>query len=295
MLQFFIDLSEITGNVSFTHVTYEDLDNLENELREDVDESGVAKCSTKSFVFSKKLIIDEFSVSIQKGNNTEPEFSRKYENSFNNTSIKNLKCKKLIVSNIESQMVNGINLKELESKRITRSTYQELSGTVKINSLETHTLHTNLLNNRSHEQFENLTRKINSYYKEFLDNQRPIESLTTDKFIVTSEINGKNLQELWNLNNTPGFILRANGSVENLIVEGLVNGINFTEKYSDCVLKTDENIIIKGPKKINRFTADHLEVQYINSHAVEDIITDTKNQTLIGPLIIKGIRCGSLL
>ncbi|XP_058805906.1 uncharacterized protein LOC131672587 [Phymastichus coffea] len=282
------NLSKITGNIKFTGVTYKELENIEDKLRIDIDDTGVPKCSMKTFVFLEAPVVDEFVSSFINGNITGSDFSNKFEVLLNDINFENLKCKKLIVKKLKALSVNNINITDLEDKKITKNTYQEISGMIKINNFETKNLHSRFINNRSYEKLNNIVRKINLLYRRFIDNQRSIYSLNINKFIITPQINDKILHDFLDLHEIAEFLLQTNGSVEHLTVQGLINNLNLTKKMSDCVLKNEETIIIKGPKKINRFKTLNLEVKYLNNHSVQDIVTHTKNQTLIGPIIIKG-------
>ena len=105
------------------------------------------------------------------------------------------------------------------------------------------------INNRPIINVTNAVRNANSIFENIFAGNELVNSLNVTGSVVTSKINDKDLNNVLDVNNIGTFILRDDVSIENIEIEKMINELNFSKIVQDSVLKTDNHVIIKGPKK----------------------------------------------
>ncbi|OXU21662.1 hypothetical protein TSAR_016063 [Trichomalopsis sarcophagae] len=282
------NLSSISGNVKFINVAYEELKNLEDKMNTNFNDKLFYTCISKPLIFIVPPIIDEFSSLYINENLNGSEFSNKIESLLENSFFEHLKVKKLVVENLTTALVNSANFLNFEAHKISKTGYQSLSGNITIENLVVENLYTELVNGRSASDLENMIRRINLVYNDIFNGNVSIHSVNVTKFIVTSKINEEDLNDVLDVNFIEQFIFKTNQTIKNLIVEGLVNKINITRKANDLVLYTQDDVILKGPKKMKKLKSSNLTVDFMNGHSIKDVLSSKNNQFLVGPLKITG-------
>lgn len=246
-------------------------------------------CINKPLIFIVPPIIDEFSSLYINENLNGSEFSNKIESLLEKSFFEHLKVKKLVVGNLTTAAINSVNFQKFEAHKVSKSGYQTLSGNITIENLVVQKLYTELVNNRSTSDLENITHRLHLFYNNLFSGNMSINSVNVTKLIVTSKINEEDLNNILDINFVEQFIFKTNQTIKNLVVEGLVNKINITRRANDVALYTENNIVVKGPKKIKRLKSNNLKVDFVNGHSSKDVISSDVNQFLLGPVKITGI------
>jgi hypothetical protein len=280
-----VDLSKISGNVKFLEVSYKELKDLEKRI----NETSTYACLSKPFIFIEPPIIDEFVFSYVNENITGSEFTEKFNSLLNNVYFEQLNVKHLVVNNLTTKTINNINVEEFKSQIITKNGYQNITGNITIKHLEVEKLYFDFINGRPSSDLKKIVDKVNNFYDDVFNGKILVNSLNVTKNIKTSKINSFDLNKELNIHNIKEFVFSTNMTIENIVVDGLVNNLNFTEKVQDSVLKTDKNVTITGTKIIKKLNCKNLQVEYINEHSVDDIITADKVQILTGPVKVIGM------
>ena len=287
MISYFTDLSKISGNFTFSKVSYEELKSLEGKLKLNIDDAGLPICN-KPYIFMEPPIVDEFSFLYINENLTGTDFFKALESALKQVHFENLKVDKLIVEDLIPTTMNGINVENFKTQKISRRNHQNISGNITFKYLEVDEFHTDYINNRKIIDLEVTVKELNVMFNDIFKGNRFIHSLDVTGAVVTSIVNDDDLNDVLDINYIEQFTFRSNESINNIIVEGMINDFNFTEKIFDTVQKTEVVTVIDGPKKIKNLKTKNLHVDYINGRSIDDIISRYKDQTLSGIVKIKG-------
>lgn len=280
------DLSRISGDVEFTEVDYEDLKNLEDSMNANVGSESCVK--KKLFLFAQPPIVDEFSVlNINDGQMTGKKFSENLEKLMQNATFDYLNVDKLIVKNLSPKTVNGIDFKKFEEKRITKNGYQIIDGDIVFKNLEVQKLFADRINGKNAIYFQDTVNRINTIYDKIMSGEVSVSLLTTET-VITPKINNQDMNSEFKVNDIDKIIFKSNKSINDIVVDGFINNVNFTDKIQDTVLKNDDNVFVTGKKKIKNLKTRNLRAEFINGHPVDDVLSASSNQTLRGPVKITG-------
>lgn len=250
-----------------------------------------AGCLNTILAFTKSVIAEDLSFETLKQTISQTSFFKKFNNIFQSTYFDNLTISILMADEVLPKVVNGINYTELVEHMVTSSTKQNLTGALTINNLEIDILDAKLVNGMSVNELKQLLMNAQSLYDDLFSSNTSIKSLQVTGMTTASSINGNDILDSFDKDNTATVIFNKYVSIEDLTVNGFVNGLNFSKFISDAVRKSDKNVTFTGFKIFENVTCEVLETLFINGHSVDDILRADKNQVLKGPIVVNGEYC----
>lgn len=280
-----IVLKKISANVTFTNVTIGALKDLEDYI---VREQSSTGCLDKTILFVEPPVIDHLTFDSLQQTIPQTVFLDKLNETLRRVYFENLTLSTLTADEILPTVINGIYYDYLSENILTASTRQNLTGTLTINNLETDSLKAQLVNGLSLTEWNQLLIHSRSLYDDIFNGNRSLQSLSVTGTIKASAINGNDILDIYPEDRIATVIFNGNVSIDDLTVTGFVNGLNISKFMADAVRKDDRNVTFTGHKTFINVTCESLNAQFINDHSVEDILDDTKEQTLKGPVVVKG-------
>ncbi|XP_076237942.1 female sterile (1) Nasrat [Calliopsis andreniformis] len=271
------NLQKISSNVTFGNVTYGATKKLEAFLRTEKD------CLKKIIIFDFPLIVDELSVD-NINNTSYQDFARMLNETFQTASLENLKTETLRAEEIVPKVINGVEFANF-SKHLAKSS---IINEYTIDKLETDQLNVKFINGIPFDEIKLLKDQLSALIVSISDGNRSLESLQVTGKVSTNTINGQALENYLQENRMGSVIFNKNVSIKNLTILGSMNDLDFLERVSDTVQKTDRNITVHGHKRFNAVSCSVLEAKSLNGHLMENILDPLKEQVLTGPLTING-------
>ncbi|KAK0163153.1 hypothetical protein PV327_006861 [Microctonus hyperodae] len=261
------NLKKIDGNVTIDRLVESDTIKLTRLLFENRYQ-GSNSCFKKNFIFKVPPIVDKISAEFINGYIPSYLFASKLNESFKDVAINNISLKNLYVNKINAQNVNGLSYDEM----------------LRINDLYEKEKN----NEDSQIIVDDLQKQLDDLYDKIVNGSVGIRNLTVSEQIKTKILNGKFLSNIYNVSYMGNVIFENDVHIENLIIHGYINGVNFSEFVADAILKNDENIIVSGKKKFKKIICQSLELSTWNNRSIDDILDPFKHQILSGPIIVKG-------
>lgn len=279
------DLNKISAEVTFDNVTFGALKKLEDYItREQNANSG---CMKKMVFFIKSPIVDNLYFDILNQNIPRDVFLDKLNRTFRTVYFEDLVLPALTAEEILPGTINGTwNYTDLVQRLLTVSMPQNLTGSLIVDNLETTMLDVGTINGMSMNEVNRLLKRARSQYNDL--NNSAMESLRVTGTITASSINEHDIVNIFEEDSEMNVIFEKNVSIENLTVNGLVNGLNLSEFIADAVQQTDKNITFVGHKTIENVSCRFLKAQFINGHSVNDLLDPDREQVLKGPVVING-------
>ena len=284
----FSDLKKISGNVAFDKVTRGDVANLVNVISQNTDSSDETSCLNKPVIFRVAPIVDRLFLNKINGYISAHDFSVALNRTFSNVRFQNLETLNLRAGDISPRTINGKDIEELERLRISKTQPQTLSGEYEIDLLETETLTARTIDGISTEKFKLLINELNGLYDGLLNSSVAVDTLTVEGNVNVLKINQVSIDQIYHPDQMGTIVFAKDVYIENLVVDGLVNGINFTDYLADAVLKTDTNIILTGRKILGKMHCEILDVSKLNGKPVSQIFDPEKHQVISGSIKVNG-------
>ncbi|KAK0158646.1 hypothetical protein PV328_009623 [Microctonus aethiopoides] len=261
------NLKKINGNVTIDRLVESDAIKLTRLLFENRYQ-GSNSCFKKNFIFKVPPIVDKISAEFINGYIPSYLFASKLNESFSNVVINNISLNNLYVNKVNAQMVNGLSYDEM---------------------LTINALYEKEKNNQdSRIDIDDLQKRLDDLYDKIVNGSVVIRNLTVSEQIKTKILNGKFLSNIYNVSNMGNVIFENDVHIENLIIHGSINGVNFSEFVADAILKNDENIVVMGKKKFKKIICQSLKLSKWNNRSIDDFLDPFKHQVLSGPIIVKG-------
>ncbi|CAL7939823.1 unnamed protein product [Xylocopa violacea] len=279
--QTFPNLTQISSDVTFGNVTFGAFETLEAVLKGNRNPSN---CSEKIIVFQSPIIVDELSFGTLNSNVSYEDFSQKLNETFRNASFENLIAETVVAKEITPETVNGQNFTNFVKNVTSPSIVDQYA----IDRLETDLLNATIINGMSIDEISQLIDGLNAILYSILNGNVTLESLRVTGIIETNLINGKVRNDLLEGSQANTVIFKQDVSIKNLTILGSMNNLNFSERVSDTVLKTDRDIVISGYKVFNTINCHELDATSLNGRPIKNVLNPFKEQVLKGPVVIDG-------
>ncbi|XP_012274820.1 uncharacterized protein LOC105696704 [Orussus abietinus] len=283
--QEFPELEKISGNVTFGTLERDDIKMIEILLNQTNSRN---QCFDKTIVFKSPLTVEKLDFGKLNDKITKEEFDKLHANAFREVHFDQLKVNRMNVKDLQPRIINGINMEEFVTNRVSRTGRQNMTGLIEADHLETDFLEVQFINDISTQELESLKSQMESRDQEIVDGVLSVDTLFVNGTVRVKKINGRKLEEFFLPEELGDIIFDDDVSIQNLTVMGFVNGLNFTEFVNDAVKKTDTDIVITGEKEFESISCNQLEVENLNGRPVDTILDPGKHQILAGPIFVKG-------
>lgn len=282
------DLEKISGKVSFDYVQRDDLEGLKKIVSEDREESNGTKCLRKLLVFKVAPIVDEIYFEAVNNDITPLKFMAAINRTFANVSFQNLDVTNLRGGEFVPIRVNDENFEEFKISRISKTEFQELSGFHEVDKLETNFLHVRTIDGFLPNDLETFRIALDHFHRQISSGNVSIELLEVQGNVNATRINENPLKNLYDLRKTATAIFSSDLHVENLIVDGSINGINFQNFINDSVMKNDRNIVVDGKKSLSTVVCQSLQAKKLNGKSVDFLLDRNKHQIVEASIVVRG-------
>lgn len=274
-----------SSNVSFGHVTYEDL----NTLKRITDQDGKSSCSNHlGFLFAGPVTVDKLSFATLNGEITGGEFNAKLNKAFSSMTFNQLTAQVLTAQRVNPQFVNDMNYLDFLNRRLSKSKPQNLTGFVKVQTMEAEELSAATFNGMATQDIEDLKVELDEAYDKLENGNLTLDSIIVKGGFAANSINGVPFSEIFNRETMGRLIFRSDVIINDLEISGLLNGNRLKEIIEDAVLKSEDNVVFTGDKKFDSITSDSFSMENLNGHPIANVLNPRVHQELSGPVTIKG-------
>ena len=203
----------------------------------------------------------------------------------------------MIADDSYSKLINSIDIQDVERRRVTKSTYQEIAGSWKLNNATFQSLEVNgTLNSLTMADWNDSFVRLHSSHTQTLNGSLNIDELTIDGNVRTTEgINGYRLNDISQSAadirtdvTIPTHVSFEHLESESLTVEGQVNGYWLDSLNQDAIRRNDTSTPITGTKVFDSIhVVEDVDVEMVNGgRLIDDYLHKNIDQVIKADLKI---------
>ncbi|XP_046431029.1 uncharacterized protein LOC124184896 [Neodiprion fabricii] len=288
--QEFPNLKKISTHVTFDKLKCKQLNDLENHLDGLAAMGGgdFSKCPKKKLIFKVPPILEDLSFRTMNGKISARDFSVKFSQTFQNVLFDDLEVDELFAGSVSPQILNNVKFDEFEARRMSVTKSQVLTGNHRINKLKVGLVKARRINGMSLTDLDKFRNDFEDLFDRIWNGKMAIDAFVVKGRVQAGKINGQSVAEIHSRNGPRNVYVDDGFYVKNLEVRGLVNGINLTSFILDSVFRNEKGVVLTGEKTFDFLDCQILQVPILNGVPVESILNSRLDQTLTGPVLVKG-------
>lgn len=291
-----LNIKEIEGNISIENLQLTGLVDGVNITKLDQDS---VKISGDQYISSVLNFTSDIKAPILEAQTLNGKTDKDFL--FLTSDLSHLKFQNMFVDNLKVDQdvevdLENFNLKEYNSRRMSSSEEQAVTGRAVIKKVETGRIQAVTCNGVPFGEMVDLEEYSTKIVDKLLSGQLKIRNFEVLGNLTTEGINGLRVEDLLGgcqnfnaLKDKESLVVEDYVTFEKLTVD-LINNITFDEFANNVIYKNETNVTITGPKifengfHVNKF----IETYTLNDVPLSNLMTKFGSQDIRCPLVVHG-------